>query len=482
MAPKAKVLKKISLPKETKVLSDFKPSYLTVLDHFMIPCYITVLWLYENGIDFDSLHNAIEKLTKQQNFEAIFMSEYRKTEDGRWHRSNKTRADALIIIEAEAQDVSIKDDFKISDLPKGLIAHKACLDVDLYTGKLAPSPMLVIQHTKLGGNMSVVAISMHHVLGDMYPYTLLLSSLADCCNGIEPKTFDLNDKEVLTFSKTPSDFVVNSPPNVFIRPCPPPGPKWLRNALSFMFRRPEKIFIPLFKHITNSQITLRFNYKEYSIKALKTKCKEFLTDNDITCAVIFWALMKARISKVADINKFPDKCHLGSAFSSRKKGRMEPNLPENYFGNATLLNSLTISTKDILNEDEDEAILSIAKAQRKATNALNEPETIEKYLKFIQSQKRPDKLIPYWENSTAPNMMNITNWTQYLRADQSFKDEDRVVYYGTLPGDIRGMIVDGFAILLNGVRGGVDGFTKVKSSYAERFKSDIGKYADFIYV
>ncbi len=50
-----RVLSEIRLPKESKVLDSFQPSYLMVMDDLVPTFYTIVILIYQNGIDFNQL-------------------------------------------------------------------------------------------------------------------------------------------------------------------------------------------------------------------------------------------------------------------------------------------------------------------------------------------------------------------------------------------------------------------------------------------
>ncbi len=226
---------------------------------------------------------------------------------------------------------------------------------------------------------------------------------------------------------------------------------------------------------------LIFHFKRDSLKLLIDKSETYLSNNDIMSAIILWAIIRARVSAFKDPSKFPTACHMMSAFSIRRKGRVDPPLPEKYFGNTLLIPITSVDTEAILGADEVKAIMEVASINRKAVNAMeNNLEATEKQIKYFQSAEKQNAIVPVIENMFSPNVITVSNWSLYHVADPKFNAEGKIVFNGLVPHDFRGFM-DGIACIINGPDGGFDVVTASKHAYADKFVEDMSKYAHLAY-
>ena len=462
-----KILSHLKLPDKSRALN-VEGSHLTSLDNSIYPSWIDFMWIFENGIDFMTLKNGIEKLLEDENYEAILTAEYKRLSDGRWHRSDKTSKKSIWLIEAK---IDFNGNVQDMELPPGLINMPNYAFPDAHTGKLKPVPKVIIQHTQIGSGHCAVAIAMLHSIGDTSSFFMLIDDLAKCCRGENIEKVVMNNFETFPTKNVPDDWQVKCPHKLL--DYPPPNHGKLRKL---MLRREDAIYAPLFKFVFPKMFRLfSFNFKRETIDGLKAKTEMHLSANDVISAIAFRALVKARISKMKD--KVPKEFTLMWVMSVKKEGRVDPPLHKRYFGNTILMWLNTIATETIVNEDDENVIIELAKLNRQHLKAMDNLEAIEKHLKYLQSVENQFGVGPDIDGMIHPSNVTITNWTPYHMIDPKFNASGKVLHNGFIAQDFRS-VFDGMIYIVNGPEKGFVVTTAAKFSYAEEFIKHMTKYSE----
>ncbi len=75
---KVRVVSEFKYPKEDlKPFEGFESFPMNDMDNNTPVFYINYLWVYENGLEFDVLKGAVEKLLQDPNYEATLTAQYR---------------------------------------------------------------------------------------------------------------------------------------------------------------------------------------------------------------------------------------------------------------------------------------------------------------------------------------------------------------------------------------------------------------------
>ena len=447
---KVEILSETKLPTTSKVLDSIKPSHLTVMDDLLPTLFIMVTFVYENIIPFDHILKGIKSLLKDGLYETFLTVEYRYGKDGRWFRTNESIKETVWIIEAQDNRFKLSETLKIDDLPKGLVDVYPHLGPDLHTGKLHPTPTLIIQHTTLGSGHCAITIALHHCIGDASTLFMLIGDLVLCCNGQKPRPIHLNNIEHFPCNHVPEDWQIEAPHKLL--QCPEPKcPQWLRNGFEYIFPRPEYLLNYHRFPTLLRQKQIIFHICRDTVRTLRAKSDTFLSNNDILSGMSAWALTRTRF---AHTYKIPEEIFVTCLFSLRKNGRVDPPLPERFLGNTILYPVAKMATEDILNKDPELAILMCAKAIRASLKELEKPENVDKHLKYFQSSNTR-KFYPSFMFMNNYNLITVTNWSSFHTVDPKFitRGNNRVVYSGPMPHDIRSHGAEGFFRILNGLDG-----------------------------
>ena len=141
-----------------------------------------------------------------------------------------------------------------------------------------------------------------------------------------------------------------------------------------------------------------------------------------------------------------------------------------------------MNTENVLEANDESAILIWAKSVRASIEILDNPENVDKHLKYYQSIKtRPHFPGTLFANHN--NFITVTNWSSFHIVDPKFVDHGnhRIRYSGPMPHDIRGQGAEGFFVILNGVNGGFNIHTCVLNSRVEQYISAMSHFGELIY-
>ena len=205
-------------------------------------------------------------------------------------------------------------------------------------------------------------------------------------------------------------------------------------------------------------------------------------------AILFWATINMRHGQMKDKSKFPAKCDYNFAYSLQKKGRIDPPLPENYFGNTICIGNFSMPTQDLVqyNEDPSGPILKAAELSRKAVDMMNRPETVHEHLAFMQALERKD-LGPPLRVLFAQNLVMSTNWCAFQVINPRFSERDdgnpdSALFSSLIPNDVRGSAMEGFYVIRSATQGrtGFDVLTTVKRANYDSLVKLLTSYSTVI--
>jgi shikimate O-hydroxycinnamoyltransferase len=261
-----------------------------------------------------------------------------------------------------------------------------------YTQPLEEIPLLIVQLTKLFQHGVVIGISFCHVLGDGLAAISFINSWAKLCRNetlLDQEMFPFLDRTVLDSSTLPrfnhSEFM---PVPLLLNTTDSVAETKMKTTASVLKLTTEQVE-KLKKTANNNNEVLRFStYEVVATHIWRCACKARGL-NDVQPTVI-------RIP--VDI-----------------RNRINPPLPQNYFGNALAVALTPVCyVKDIVNEP----LRYGAGKMREAIGLLSNPEYIRSQLDFIRCQERLDfirtAIVEIGKTKAAmfygnPNM-NITSW------------------------------------------------------------------------
>jgi len=249
-------------------------------------------------------------------------------------------------------------------------------------------PLMVVQVTYMGDGAVVIGLGIHHCVADARSDALFMKCWSSIFRGGDPLD-PLEDRSLLTGDPLLApDFqyqgVVATPYSAFN---------------DFLMRAMVRV-------LPRNMFGVKHAYMEFSAEKLEKLKRDFspsgegewISTNDALCALIWRCATRARGTEQEKIVK----CCI--AIDLRSK--MDPPLPENYFGNAANGFLPSMSVEALTKGDPS----SVAKIFREVINSRTDEEN-RKMLAWIERQD-PTKVLQLDLNNFLGTDLSISNWSQ----------------------------------------------------------------------